>query len=120
MKIAIPYDRGKIFDHFGHAAYFEIVNVDDGKVIGKMNVPTSGSGHEYMVSFLKRLKVNVVISSHMGKKAIMSFLENNIEVYIGLSGGVDDVVSRYLEGTLDGFNVSNLNLDLLDDQCDCN
>ena len=119
MKIAIPYDRGKIFDHFGHAPYFEIITIEDSKVVGKMNVPTSGSGHDYMVSFLKRLHVNVILSSHMGKKAILSFLDNKMEVYIGLNGGVDDLVSRYLDGELAGFNVSNLNLDLLEDSCNC-
>ena len=45
MKIAIPYDRGKIFDHFGHAPYFEIITIEDSKVRGGYGIIARSLGN---------------------------------------------------------------------------
>lgn len=119
MKIAVPYDRGKIEPHFGHSLYFEIYNVENNEVVGKMNLPSKGSGHEYMIGLMKKMKVNVVIAGHMGKKAILGLKDAGIEVYMGLSGSVDDVIYRFMEGELESFNTKNIDLSLLEDSCGC-
>lgn len=33
MKIAIPYEDGQIFQHFGHTARFKLYDVQDGKIV---------------------------------------------------------------------------------------
>ena len=32
MKIAVTYENGQVFQHFGHCENFKIYNVEDGKV----------------------------------------------------------------------------------------
>ena len=32
MKIAVTYENGQIFQHFGHTAQFKLYEVEDGKV----------------------------------------------------------------------------------------
>ena len=33
MKIAVTYDNGMVFQHFGHTENFKLYDVQDGKVI---------------------------------------------------------------------------------------
>ena len=32
MKIAVTYEEGKVFQHFGHTEHFKFYEVEDGKV----------------------------------------------------------------------------------------
>ena len=119
MKIAIPYDRGRIDPHFGHCASMLVFDTDDEKILGKMTFPCQGSGHQYMSSVLKKLKVEVVLAGHMGKHAILALREGNIRAYVGLSGSPENAVIAFLEGSLENFNTAKIDLDAMDDECDC-
>ena len=33
MKLAVTYENGQIFQHFGHTAQFKIYEVSDGKIV---------------------------------------------------------------------------------------
>lgn len=49
---------------------------------------------------------DVVIVGGMGPKAVELFCERGIEVYIGVSGSIDDVAERFIRGELEqGLNV---------------
>ena len=45
MRVAVTYENGQIFQHFGHTAEFKVYDVQDGKVIHSEVVDTNGSGH---------------------------------------------------------------------------
>ena len=45
MKIAVTYENGNIFGHFGHTQQFKLYDVQDGKVVASLVVDTMGSGH---------------------------------------------------------------------------
>ena len=45
MKIAVTYEEGKVFQHFGHTEHFKFYEVEDGKVTTSQVVDTNGSGH---------------------------------------------------------------------------
>ena len=32
MRIAVTYNNGEVFQHFGHSEYFKVYEVEDGKV----------------------------------------------------------------------------------------
>lgn len=117
MKIALPYERGRIGGHLGHAAYFEIYTTNGDEILGKMLVPTKGSGHEYITSFLHKLHVDVLICERMGKPAILALNEYHIKSYMGVSGSTEGAVARLLEGELENFNTRNIDLSLMDDGC---
>ena len=34
MRIAVTYDNGDIFQHFGHSEQFKLYDVEDGKIGG--------------------------------------------------------------------------------------
>ena len=61
MKIAVTYENGEIFQHFGHTEQFKIYDVDNGKVVSSQVVDTNGSGHGALAGFLKALNVDMLI-----------------------------------------------------------
>ena len=119
MKIAVPYDRGRINEHFGHCQYIEIHTAEEGKIIGKMVLPVSGSGHVFMCSLMKRLGVNVVLAGRMGKPAMVGLKDLGIDTYIGLSGSTENAVCAYLDGDLKSFSINNIDLSQMEDDCSC-
>ena len=61
MRIAVTYENGNIFQHFGHTADFAIYDVQDGKITAKVVLPTMGSGHGALAGFLKNAHVDALI-----------------------------------------------------------
>ena len=45
MRIAIPYEQGEIFQHFGHTEQFKLYDVENGAIVREQIVDTNGSGH---------------------------------------------------------------------------
>lgn len=41
MKIAVTYDNGKVFGHFGHTENFKLYDTEDGKIKAMVVVPTT-------------------------------------------------------------------------------
>ena len=66
MKIAVTYENGEIFQHFGHTEQFKIYDVDNGKVVSSQVVDTNGSGHGALAGFLKALNVDMLICGGIG------------------------------------------------------
>ena len=52
MKIAIPYENGQVFQHFGHSAQFKLYTAEEGRITGAEVVSTDGQGHGALVGFL--------------------------------------------------------------------
>ena len=66
MKIAVTYENGEIFQHFGHTAEFKIYEVADGKVVNAEVVDTNGSGHGALAGFLVQHGVDTLICGGIG------------------------------------------------------
>lgn len=103
MKIAVTYENGQIFQHFGHTSEFKIYNVEEGKVIGAEVVSTNGSGHGALASFLMSNGVDTLICGGIGGGAQMALAENGIKLYGGVNGSADEAVNALLAGNL-GYN----------------
>ena len=54
MRIAVTYENGEIFQHFGHTELFRIYDVEDGKVVHRMTIRPKNAGHEAMAAVLKK------------------------------------------------------------------
>lgn len=44
-KIAVTYEDGMVFPHFGHTEQFKVYEIEDGKIAEKQIVSTEESGH---------------------------------------------------------------------------
>ena len=101
MRIAVPYENGQIFQHFGHTERFKFYDVEDGKVIASNIVDTNGRGHGAIAQLLAIVEVNVVICGGIGGGAQMALAANGINLYGGVSGDADKAVEALLAGELD-------------------
>lgn len=103
MKIAVTYEQGQIFQHFGHTAQFKVYDVQDGAVAHEEVVDTMGSGHGALAGFLKEHGVDTLICGGIGGGAQMALAEAGITLYGGVQGAADDAVAALLAGNL-AFN----------------
>lgn len=103
MKIAVTYENGQIFQHFGHTKQFKIYTEEDGKIINSEVVNTNGSGHGALAGLLSTLQVDALICGGIGGGAQMALAQAGIKLYGGVSGSTDAAVQALLSGTL-GFN----------------
>ena len=100
MKIAVTYDNGTVFGHFGHTEKFKLYEVEDGKIVSTKVVDTNGSGHGALAGFLGGLGVDVLICGGIGGGAQIAVAEEGIELRGGVQGSCDEAVEAYLYGKL--------------------
>lgn len=101
MRVAVTYDDGKVFQHFGHTEMFKIYNIKENKVIDAETVETEGQGHGALAQFLANKDVDALIAGGIGGGAQAALKKAGIKLYGGVSGDADDAVDRLLDGTLD-------------------
>ena len=100
MKIAVTYENGKVFQHFGHTEQFKIYDVQEGKIISSNVVDTNGSGHGALSGMLSALGVDVLICGGIGGGAQMALAQTGIKLYGGVSGDADKAVEAFVAGNL--------------------
>ena len=103
MKIAVTYENGQIFQHFGHTEQFKIYTVEEGKVVASELADTNGSGHGALAGFLQDYGVDVLICGGIGGGAQMALAEAKIKLFGGVSGSADAAVDALLQEKLE-FN----------------
>ena len=97
MKIAVPYENGNVFPHFGHSEQFKIYEVENDNVIGTEIVNANGSGHDALAAFLADKDIDVLICGSIGGEAKKALREAGIVIYAGADGSADEAVTAFLE-----------------------
>lgn len=100
MRVAVTYENGQIFQHFGHTEQFKVYDVQDGKIIDSKVVDTNGSGHGALAGVLTALNADTLICGGIGGGAQTALAAANIKLYGGVSGNADDAVAALLAGDL--------------------
>lgn len=100
MRIAVTYDNGEIFQHFGHTEKFKVYDVENGKVTVQTIIDTNGSGHGALADVLKKCGVDTLICGGIGGGAQMALAEAGIRLFGGVSGDADSAVAALLDNRL--------------------
>ena len=100
MKIAVAYDNGNIFQHFGKTENFKVYEAEDNKVVSSEVIGSNGTGHGALAGLLLELGVDVLICGGIGGGAQAALLEAGVELCSGAEGDADAAVEAYLNGTL--------------------
>jgi len=100
MKIAVTYENGEIFQHFGHTAQFKVYDVQDSIIVKAEVIDTNGSGHGALAGLLSNLGVDVLICGGIGGGARMALAQAGIKLFGGVSGRADNAVAACIAGTL--------------------
>jgi len=100
MRIAVTYENGEIFQHFGHTEQFKVYDVQDGKVVSSEVIGSNGSGHGALAGLLGGKGIDVLICGGIGGGAQAALQEQGIELCAGAFGSADEAVQAYLRGEL--------------------
>lgn len=100
MRIAVTYENGDIFQHFGHTKQFKLYDVEDGKIVKTEEFDTNGSGHGALAGLLTAVNADVLICGGIGGGAQIALAEAGIQLYGGVSGNADEAVNAFIEGRL--------------------
>ena len=101
MRIAVTYENGQIFQHFGHTETFKIYDVEEGKVVHSEVVDTNGNGHGALAGVLNALNADVLICGGIGGGAQTALAAAGIKLFGGVSGDADEAVNALINETLD-------------------
>ena len=100
MRIAVTYENGNVFQHFGHTKEFKVYEVEDGNIIKAEIFGSDGTGHGALAGLLNDRGIDVLICGGIGDGAQTALLEQDIELCAGASGDVDEAVRTFLKGEL--------------------
>lgn len=100
MKIAVTYDNGNVFQHFGKTEFFKVYEVEDNKVVSSEVIGSNGTGHGALAGLLADRNVDVLICGGIGGGAQAALAEAGVELCAGAEGDTDQVVEAYLKGEL--------------------
>ena len=102
LKIAISSDSGNVSAHFGRAPEFTFITIENNQVVEKKVLQNPGHTVGSVPQFINNQGAKFMVTGGMGHRAQDFFNQYGIEVIMGISGKIDDVIKKILDGTLEG------------------
>lgn len=102
MRVALATEGSIVAQHFGRCEMYTLVDIEEGKEVKRdtVNCPEHQPG--LLPAYLSKFNITHIIAGGMGPKAQDLFAENNIEVILGVSGSLEEVIERFIKGNLTG------------------
>ncbi len=108
MKIAVTAENNNgleslVAQHFGHAPYFILVDVENGEIGAVQGVANPyAESHQpgQIPQFIHAQNANVILSGGMGGRAIEFFEQLGIKAATGAAGTVRQALENYFGGKL--------------------
>ena len=100
MRIAVTYEDGLVFQHFGHTAGFKIYDVENTEVTDTRIVTATGCGHCALAGLLQAEGVDTLICGGIGGGAQMALAQAGIKLFGGVNGDADEAVEAFLANSL--------------------
>ncbi len=107
MRVAVTYDNGNVFGHFGRTEQFKVYDIEDGVVKNAEILGTNGEGCGALAGILNVANVDALICGGIGGGAQNAINAAGIKLYAGASGNTDDVIASFIAGTLDASGEAN-------------
>ena len=98
MRIAVTYENGEVFQHFGHTEQFKVYEVENGQITSSTVIGSNGSGHGALAGLLADRAIDVLLCGGIGGGAQAALEEQGIELCAGVKGNADEAVAAYLRG----------------------
>ncbi len=106
MKIAVTYDNGLIFQHFGSTEKFKIYDIENNNIVSAEIIESNGIGHGALAGLIAGYGVDVLICGELGGGAQEALLSAGVEICSGAQGDADQAVKAYLNGELKSAGVN--------------
>ncbi|MBN1779881.1 dinitrogenase iron-molybdenum cofactor [bacterium] len=102
MKLAISTDGKQVSAHFGRCPVFTVLEIQDGQLIERREIENPGHHPGYLPQFFHDMGIECIVAGGMGARAAGLFDQYGIRTMMGITGNIDEAVSRLLDGTLVG------------------
>jgi len=106
MKVAVSYENGKVFQHFGKTEQFKVYEITDNNIISTCMVESDDQGHIALANLVKNHDIDVIICGGIGPGAQQALTEAGIRFFSGISGDVEEAVQRFLAHSLEPSPIS--------------
>jgi predicted Fe-Mo cluster-binding NifX family protein len=101
MRVALSTDQGYVSAHFGRCPSYTIVDIKEGQILDRQEIPNPGHQPGFLPQFLSQRGVDCIIAGGMGPRAQALFSQNNIETIIGVQGSIDVVINKFINQELE-------------------
>jgi predicted Fe-Mo cluster-binding NifX family protein len=96
-----------ICQHFGRAATFTIIDLDNGEIKVLPNVSEHMGGKGLPTETIFAAGVQVMIVGGLGPKAVSAFSQAGIDVFVGAAGTVKDAIDDWRAEMLTRADLDN-------------
>ena len=100
MKVAIAKEGDFVSDHFGHCTEYAVFGIENSAIASREILASPGHEPGKLPVFLAGHKVTHVLAGGMGPRAVDLFCQNNIEVFLGVRGTIDQTIRDFLAGKI--------------------
>ena len=100
MKLAICYENGLVFQHFGHTKQFKVYEIENGVILSSHVADTNGQGHGALAFLLRELGVDALICGGIGMGARNALAQAGVQLFPGCNGSADANAIAFAQGTL--------------------
>ncbi|MBO5555763.1 MAG: NifB/NifX family molybdenum-iron cluster-binding protein, partial [Oscillospiraceae bacterium] len=102
MKVAVAYDNGEIYGHFGHCDTFAVYEYGEyvSDCVKKLVDSSDRHGHAAMAALMQELGVDAVLCGNMGGEGKALLLSLGIVPVVGYSGDADTAADLLVTGQL--------------------
>ncbi len=100
MIVAITYENGNVFMHYGKTRQFKIYEIDNNEIKSDRIIDCGEYSHHTLADLLKLNNVDTLICGGLGQHAVESLEAKNIKIFNGAIGNVDEVIQEFLKGNL--------------------
>ncbi len=101
MKLAISTEGGNVAAHFGRCPAYTLVDITDGKIVAREEIPNPGHQPGFLPGYLAERGVGCIIAGGMGPRAQDLFAQENITTIIGVQGAIEDILEKFLKDELE-------------------
>ena len=100
LRVAVTYEAGEVFQHFGHTEQIKLYDIEDGEIKESQVISTNGHGHGALAGFLKECGADVLICGGIGMGARNALAEAEIKLCAGVQGDADQAAREFAEDSL--------------------
>lgn len=100
MTIAVPYENGEVFQHFGHTEQFMLYRIDHGVIVSRTPLPTGEAHCGGLARLLAERGVDTLVCGNLGGGARAALESAGLMIFPGVTGSADDAAKAFAEGTL--------------------
>jgi len=114
MKIAVSSSGSnldsQVDPRFGRCAYFVIVETDDMsfEAFDNENIALGGGAGIQSAQFVASKGAKAVITGNCGPNAVQTLSVSRIDVFVGNSGTVREVIEKYTRGDIKSSSTANV------------